>query len=141
MTIRPILLAVAVLWASMSPALPGHEHDLTEPAPVEGEIVLTDTPFCGFFVVETDQGFSLLRWRGEMEVFAEGDHVRGSLHARGLQTIEHVLEPRLLAAIGPIFTLAQGDDWGVSLRQAQDAYHRWCHPRGNPPVQQTAVAR
>ena len=141
MTIRLVLLAGALLWVSASPALSGHERDLAEPAPVEGDIALTDSPFCGFFVVETEHGFSLLRWRGEMEVFAEGDHVRGPLHARGLQRIEHVLEPHVLAAAGPLFTVAQVDEWGVSLRQAQGAYQRHCHPPSNPPAQLTAGAQ
>ena len=140
MAVRTVI-AVMALLAGLNATLAEHEHDLSEPLPVEGEIALTDTPFCGFFVVETDHGFSLLRWRGEMEVFAEGDHVRGPLHATGLQRIEHVLEPHVLAAAGPLFTIAQVDEWGVSLRQAQDAYQRHCHPHVVPRTQQTAGAQ
>jgi hypothetical protein len=137
-----LVLVATFLLCGAPAAFAGHEHDLSRPDPIQGEIVLTDTPFCGYFVVETDQGFSLLRWRGEMEVFAEGDKVQGPLHAAGLQRIEHVLEPRLLAAIGPLFTLVQIDDWGVDLRRAQEAYYEHCHPGAVlPQQQQTAAAQ
>lgn len=71
MTVSLRVLAVSVaLLGSLDDVIAGHERDHSQPAPVEGEIVLTNTPFCGFFAVDTNQGFSLLRWRGEMEVFA-----------------------------------------------------------------------
>jgi hypothetical protein len=46
---------------------------------VRGEVALTETPFCAFFVVATDRGFSFLRWTGGLLVFAEGDRVVGPL--------------------------------------------------------------
>jgi len=134
------VIAGLLVCSGATSALAGHARELSRPEPIEGEIALTDTPFCGSFVVETDQGFSLLRWRGEMEIFAEGDRVRGPLHTTGLQRIEHVLEPRLLAAVGPLFTIVQIDDWGVDLHRAQRAYHDQCHPHALPPEQQTASA-
>lgn len=125
--IRTLGLAVVLAgWPAGASA--GHERGLALPPAAEGEIALTDTPFCTFFVVHTDQGFSLLRWRGEMEVFAEGDRVRGALHERGLQRIEHVLDPKLLAAVGPVFTLAEIERADVDLGEAQAAYFRACFP-------------
>ena len=122
-------LGLAVLLAGLPDcASAGHERDLAAPVATEGEIALTDTPFCPFFVVHTDRGFSLLRWRGEMEIFAEGDRVRGVLHATGLQQIELLLEPKLLAAVGPSFTLAEIERSAVDLSEAQAAYFRACFP-------------
>lgn len=118
--------AAMAFFFGMNAALAGHERDLSRPPFVEGEIVLTDSPFCGFFVVETALGFTLMHWRGEMEVFAEGDRVRGPLHVNGLQRIEHVLEPGVLASVGSTFTLAQVDEWGVGLDHAQKTYRLQC---------------
>ena len=105
-----------------------HGHDLAAPAAAQGEIVLTDTPFCDFFVVQADWGYVLLRWRGDMEIFAEGDRVRGALHDPGRQRIEHVLEPKLLAAVGPVFTDVEIERTHADLGEAQAAYFSTCFP-------------
>jgi hypothetical protein len=126
--------AAMAFLVGMNAALAGHERDLSRHPIVGGEIALTDSPFCGFFVVETALGFTLMHWRGEMEIFAEGDRVKGPLHVNGLQRFEHVLEPGVLASVGPTFTLAQVDEWGVGLDHAQKAYRLQCligGPRGD----------
>lgn len=116
------------LLAPVTDAQAGHERDLSAPEPIEGEIALTDTPFCSFFVVQTSQGFSLAHWRGGNEIFVEGDRVRGPLHSLGMQRIEHVLRPNLLKAVGPLFTTVQIDEWGADLSRAQYAYYSRCFP-------------
>ena len=54
----------------------------------DGEVFLTDLPFCEFFVIKTVSGFSLLGWRGGHFVFSEGDLVRGALTVTGLHQID-----------------------------------------------------
>jgi hypothetical protein len=117
-----------LLLASVVSAVAGHERDIAAPEPIAGEIALTDTPFCGFFVIQTARGFSLVHWRGEGEIFAEGDQVRGPLHSLGIQKIEHVLEPKLLKAVGPLFTIIEIDKRGAELSEAQAAYFHGCFP-------------
>ena len=90
--------------------------------------MLTDSPFCDVFVVHTDRGYVLLRWRGDMEIFAEGDRVRGALHEPGRQRIEHVLEPKLLAAVGPVFSDVEVERTQADLAEAQAAYFSTCFP-------------
>jgi hypothetical protein len=57
---------------------------------IPGKIVLDFKPFCSSFVVQTERGFALLTWEDGILVFAEGDNVRGALHARGHQSIDLV---------------------------------------------------
>ena len=49
----------------------------------DGDIALTNSPFCEFFVIKGPSGFALLSWRGGLYVFSEGDLVRGALTLRG----------------------------------------------------------
>jgi hypothetical protein len=98
---------------ALFPAYPMGAEERT----VEGEIVLTDSPFCEFFVVLTDRGFSLLDWRAGMYVFAEGDRVRGALHEKGRQEIEIINLARLTAMV---------EASGVAAEEARKTYYRRC---------------
>ncbi len=98
-------------------------HDL---ASTRGEVALEHTPFCEFFVVHTERGFSLLDWRGGQYVIAEGDDVLGPLHSLGVQTITIAGEAEMRAMV---------EEWGVNLLRAQSAFYRRCKVGSNDPRQ------
>jgi hypothetical protein len=96
------------------------------PELVEGEIALTDSPFCDFFVVHTERGFSLLDWRGGLFLFAEGDLVKGPLHAKGLSLLE-VRNP-----LGRFEMRVMIEEHEVDLASARSAFYGRCHPDEKP---------
>ena len=94
----------------------------------DGEVFLTDSPFCEFFVIKTVSGFSLLGWRGGLFVFSEGDLVRGALTVTGLHQID-------FAGVDPMRVDIEAV--GVSLDHAQRVYYSRCHtPRGSERTSQ-----
>ena len=97
-----------------------------------GVVALTDSPFCEFFVVKTDRGFSLLDWRGGLYVFSEGDLVSGPLTTKGVHTF---------AFEGPRDMRAHVEEADVDLARARLAYYARCYPKKpNPALAAGAVA-
>jgi len=88
-----------------------------EASSIRGEVALEYSPFCSFFVVRTQRGFSLLSWRGGLEVFSEGDLVEGPLHRHGTATISILYYGEMEAMI---------EDWGVDLKRAQNTFYSRC---------------
>jgi hypothetical protein len=84
----------------------------SSPATVRGEVAVTDSPFCEFFVVGTEQGFSLLDWRGGLYVIAEGDRLGGPLHEAGL----HVFAS---GSIAKVAIVSASVTWGAKNSAAQ----------------------
>jgi hypothetical protein len=98
------------------------EHEALNPDILSktGDIALDDWPFCDFFVIHTDHGFSLALWQSGMWIFGEGDDVYGPADQVGQQSI-------LLADIvmsGPM--TVQIEAVGVSLPRAQAAFYKRC---------------
>jgi hypothetical protein len=91
---------------------------------VRGEVALTETPFCAFFVVATDRGFSFLRWTGGLLVFAEGDRVVGPLLTPGRQSVEVEGEGSITVEVEAVVP---------DLSGAQHAFHGRCPPDTSPP--------
>ena len=91
----------------------------SSPEAVQGEVALTDSPFCEFFVVKTEHGFSLLDWRGGLYVIAEGDPVSGPLTTTGLHAF---------VVAGTSDMRAQVEEAGVDLARARLVYYARCHP-------------
>jgi hypothetical protein len=125
-------LASALAFAIASPASAGHETRSADRATerVEGEVVLS-SPQCGFFVVETSRGFSLLDETEYYGVF-EGDQVRGALHSRGVQDVEVVGEATLPVMI---------EEWGLARRPATRAYYRRCRIAPDALDEEMTLAR
>jgi hypothetical protein len=65
------------------------------PVPAEVEIVLTDSPFCGFFVVLAKHGYPLVSWEGGYEIFSEGDLLRGDFNCPGTKEVDLVMPAKL----------------------------------------------
>jgi hypothetical protein len=105
----PVIETTAISSPQRSPAIPASE----------GDIALTDSPFCEFFVIKAASGFALLSWRGGLYVFSEGDLVRGALTVTGLHEIDVAGDPMRV----------ETEAVGVSLRHAQRVYYSRCHPR------------
>lgn len=97
-----------------------------EASSIRGEVALEYSPFCSFFVVRTQRGFSLLSWRGGLEVFSEGDLVEGPLHRHGAATIGILDHGEMEAMI---------EDWGVDLKRAQNTFYSRCKLY-SPPSEQ-----
>jgi hypothetical protein len=105
----PVIETTAISSPQRSPAIPASE----------GDIALTNSPFCEFFVIKAASGFALLSWRGGLYVFSEGDLVRGALTVTGLHTID-VAADRMRVEIDAV---------DVTLHHAQRVYYSRCHPR------------
>jgi hypothetical protein len=102
------------------------------PDSVSGEVALTDSPLCDFFVVKTADGFSLLDWRGGISVIAEGDLVSGPLGTMG-QNVFYFAGSGEMRAMVELF--------GADLTRAQNSYYARCHPKQpEPPDVSGAVA-
>jgi hypothetical protein len=85
--------------------------------PATGVVALDYSPFCEFFIVATDRGFSLLHWEGGLYVFAEGDQVRGPLHSLGVQQFEFNEHDPMKARV---------EAFGASLADARRAFYTRC---------------
>jgi hypothetical protein len=141
MICRAIGTAAAVLfgfWAAGA-ARAGDDHPqyfippiaAPSPATVRGEVALTDSPFCEFFVVGTERGFSLLDWRGGLYVIVEGDLLGGPLNNTGLHVFAFDRDGQMKAQI---------EEVGVNLSRAQEAYYSRCHASKPYPSTTGAVA-
>jgi len=101
------------------------EHEMRDPDILArtGDIALDNWPFCDFFVIHTDHGFSLAMWQSGMWIFGEGDDVYGPADQVGRQSI-------LLAG-----TITSGqmtveiEAVGASLAAAQAAFYKRCKVR------------
>jgi hypothetical protein len=96
----------------------------SSPEAVQGEVALTDSPFCEFFVVKTEHGFSLLDWRGGLYVIAEGDRVRGPLTTTGLHAFVFAGSSNMRAEV---------EEADVDFTRARLAYYARCHPTKPDP--------
>jgi hypothetical protein len=85
---KALILVFGVWPAFMAASFGGLLMTGREDADLHGEIILEQRPFCESFVVQADQGFSLLDWDDGLLVFAKGDRVAGPLRSRGLQRID-----------------------------------------------------
>jgi hypothetical protein len=103
----------------------------SSPAVVRGEVTLTDSPFCEFFVVGTERGFSLLDWRGGLYVIVEGDLLGGPLNNTGLHVFAFDRDGQMKAQV---------EEVGVNLSRAQEAYYSRCHASKPYPSTTGAVA-
>ena len=101
------------------------------PATVRGEVAVTDSPFCEFFVVGTERGFSLLDWRGGLYVIVEGDLLGGPLNNTGLHVFAFDSSGEMRAHV---------EEVGVNLTRAQDSYYSRCHGQKPYPSTTGAVA-
>jgi len=126
------LLASALVCALPVQVLAGQEIRSADMAAekIEGEVVLS-SPQCGFFVVETSRGFSLLDETKYYSVF-EGDQVRGPLHSPGVQDVEVVGEATLPVTV---------EEWGLARRPATRAFYRRCHIAPDARDEEMTVAR
>jgi hypothetical protein len=84
----------------------------------EGEIALS-APQCSFFVVRTENGYSLLNEEEYLGVY-EGDRVRGPLNSAGKHPIQVVGEMTVAATV---------ESWGNDREQAARIFHRRCKTR------------
>jgi hypothetical protein len=84
---------------------------------VSGKIVLDYKPFCSSFVVRTERGFVLLTWEDGILIFAEGDTVKGALHARGYQSVDLVGHGKMTVRV---------EGWSPDFRNAQETLRNRC---------------
>ena len=105
----PVIETTALSSPQRSPAMPANE----------GNIALTNSPFCEFFVIRARSGFALLSWRGGLYVFSEGDLVRGALTVAGSHDIDVAGDQMRV----------ETEAVGVTLHHAQRVYYSRCHPR------------
>jgi hypothetical protein len=88
------------------------------PETTRGEVALTDSPFCEFFVVRAGTSFSLLDWRGGLYVISEGDLVDGPLTTVGLHVFVFNSSDEMKARV---------EDVDINLATAQRVYFSRCH--------------
>jgi hypothetical protein len=122
--VRGSALAGALLLQALHGNIAAGER---EQARLEAEIVLTDSPFCTFFVTLSRRGYSVLSWQGGYEIFSEGDRIVGDLESPGLKEVELVLPPALLAAIGPLHSTVLLEEVDVPRATARRLYARRCN--------------
>jgi hypothetical protein len=116
------LLAALAIACSVPLLQVGEEHSLVDPSSMTqtGDVALDDWPNCNFFVVHTEQGFSLVMWQSGMWIFGEGDQVYGHANQIGQQSI-------LLAGIVMSGHMTvEIEAVGVDLARAQAAFYKRC---------------
>ena len=116
------LLAVLALTSSLIWTGAVDKHEMPDPDILfkTGDIALDNWPYCDFFVIHTDHGFSLAMWQSGMWIFGEGDDVYGPADQVGQQSI-------LLA--GTIMSgqmTVEIEAVEVSLAVAQAAFYKRC---------------